>query len=87
MGHLSVLHCPQINHEKKVSTTKTMEARLPPFFSLTLRTFRVSALAPNVSIEVKFDRPDMSSLVHSRECAKAAALFVSSFGADLVAEG
>ena len=28
----------------------------------------------------------MSSLGHSRECAKATALFVLSFGADLVAE-
>ena len=62
-----------------------MEARLLPFFFT--RTFRFSVLAPNVSIEPKFGRPDMSSLVHSRECVKATALFVSSFGADLVAEG
>ena len=44
-------------------------------------------LAPNVSLEPKFGRPDMTSLVHSRECAKTTAFFVSSFGADLVAEG
>ena len=76
-----VLHCPQKKLIlPKVPTTKTMEARLPPFFFL--RTFRFSALAPNVSIESKFDRPDMSSLVHSRECAKATALFASSFSFD-----
>ena len=50
------------------------------------RTFHFSALAPNVSIEPKFGRPDMSSLVHSCECTTATALFVSSFGADLVAQ-
>ena len=51
------------------------------------RTFLLSPLAPTVSIEPKFGRADMSSFVHSRECAKATALFVSSFGADLVAKG
>ena len=46
----------------------------------------LSPPAPDVSIEPKFGRPDMSSLAHSRGCAKATALLVSSFGADLVAE-
>ena len=31
-------------------------------------------LPPNVSIELKFGRPDMSSFVHSLDCAKATAL-------------
>ena len=54
-----------------------------------VRTFRFSALlAPNVSMEPKFGRPEMmSSLVHSRGCAKETALFVSSFIPDLVDEG
>ena len=67
----------------KLPTTKTLEPRLQPFFSL--RTFRFSALAPDVPIESKLNRVDMSSLVDSRECAKATARSVSSFGADLVA--
>ena len=39
-----------------------------------------------VPCEQIFARPDLSSLVHSRECAKATVLFMSSFMLDLVAE-
>ena len=46
----------------------------------------MSPLAPNVPIEANFSRACMSFLVHSRECAEATALFVSSFGVDLVAK-
>ena len=69
--------------QRKVPTTQTMEARLPPFF---YEDFSFSVQAPTVPCGPKFGRPDMSSLVYSRECARATALFVSSFGADLVAE-
>ena len=61
-----------------------MEARLQHFIPEDIMFF---TLARNVSIEQNFGRRDMSSVVHSRECAKATTLFVSSFGADLVAEG
>ena len=81
MSCAPVLHCP-LNTTKGPDNTDT-GITSAAFF---LRIFRLSALAPNVSIEPKFGRADMSSLVHSRECAKATALFVSSFGADLVAE-
>ena len=63
-----------------------MEARLPRFFFPEGISF-FFALATTVSIEPRQGRPDISSLVQSRECAEAAALFVSSFGADLVAGG
>ena len=43
-------------------------------------------VAPNVLIEPKFGKTDMSSMVHSRKCAKARAISVSSFGAGLVAQ-
>ena len=68
----------------KLPTTKTLEPRPSPFFFL--RTFRFSALAPNVPIEPNIGRADMGSLVHTREGAKATALSVSSSGADVVAE-
>ena len=68
------------NHKKKNPDNKDTRTtvRLPPFTSL--RTFRWSARAPNVPIEPKFGMTVMSSLVHSRECAKATALSVTSFG-------
>ena len=83
-------------HEKnlilpKAPTTKRpeVESYRPPFFCFFYKDFSFFcffAPTPNVSIEAKFRRADMSSLVYSRDCAKATALFVSSFGADLVAE-
>ena len=71
-------------HEKKVGTTKTMEARLPPFFYEDIPFL--------CSISERFHRAKLWQtgyellVVHCRERAKATALFVSSFGADLVAE-
>ena len=50
-GDLSlILYCPQ--NTNKVSTTKTLESRLPPSF--LPKTFCVSALVPNVFIEPNF---------------------------------
>ena len=45
--------------------------------------FSFSAQTPTVPCKPKYGRPDMSPSVHSRECAKATALFVSSFGSSL----
>ena len=81
MRKAPVLHCPR----KKTDIAKTPDNKDTGITSAAVfftRTFRSSVL----SIEPKFGRADMSSLVHSRECAKATALLVFSFGADLVAE-
>ena len=82
LGILHQLQC-RTAHKKKTGTintktpdnkgTRTTSARV--FF---LRIFSFSALAPterNVRVEAKFGRADMSSLVHSRECVEATAIF------------
>ena len=46
-----------------------------------------SVLASNAPIELKIGRADLSSLVHSRECAKTTTLFVSCFSAAQVGVG
>ena len=65
-------------------SNRQLEPPLPLNFSC--RTFRNSALAPIFSFEPYFGKAGMGSLVHSRECGKATAVFVPSFEADLVAE-
>ena len=65
-------------------SNRQLEPPLPINFSCW--TFRNSALAPNFSFETWFGKADMGSLVHSRECGKAAAVSVPSFEADPVAE-
>ena len=82
-----VLHCPRKKSDIAKSPDNKANGSTSVCRRFLVRTFRFSALAPNVSMEPKFASPDMSSLVHSRECAKATALFVSSFIPDLVAEG
>ena len=77
-----VLYCPQ-NTNKSPNNKDTGSTSAAVFCT---RTFCVSPLAPNVPIEANFSRACMSFLVHSRECAEATALFVSSFGVDLVAK-
>ena len=81
MRHLC---CTAHKHAKKSPDNKDNGSTSAAFFSP--RKFCCSGLAPYVSIEPKIGGPDMISLVQSRECAKATALFVLSFGADLVAD-
>ena len=86
----TVINCVALPTKKtdiltNVPTTKTLEARLPPFFPEDISS---ALLAPNASIEPNLsDQIYMSSLVQFRKCDKATALFVPSFGSDLVVEG
>ena len=68
-------HC-QTPDNKDTGTRSVFFAEDVPFFAL-----RSSERSHGANV----GRADMSSLVHSREFAKATALSVFSFGADLVA--
>ena len=64
-----LLHCLQqkLIFAKNADSKNTGITSAAFFF---LGTFRLSVLAPNVSIEPKFGRAYMNSLVHFRECPK-----------------
>lgn len=78
-----MLLCPQ-NTLANYTVNQQLEAPLLTFFSR--RVFRISALAQNFAIDPISSKPDMGSLLHSREGGYAAAIFVSSFESELIAE-
>ena len=82
--HLPVLHCAHKTQKQVPTTSRRQWKHVCRRF--IFEDFSFFAQTPTVPCGPKFGRPDMSSLVPSRECAKAKALFLCSFRADLVAE-
>ena len=80
-----VLRCPHsFFFLPNLRSNRQLEPPLP--LNFYCRIFRNTALAPNFSINPLFGKADMGSLVHSSECGKSTAVFVTSFHPDVVAE-
>ena len=67
-----------------VGASESMKADLCTFCCVLRRTSHADG--GSCYVEPLFGKADMGSLVHSRECGKAAAVSVPSFEADLVAD-